>query len=162
MLNRFGIVGIAMLAFAISLAEAPMAFGKTLVLASQVNGQLVDEGGAPQPGIKIVREWRWVWNDKTGADETTTDNDGRFSLPEVTETSFWAGLTPHEPKIDTTVTAQAPSGSVLLFEVSKRDYAPDAELADRGLTGPGINVTCRIDKKPDGKGPFWGTCLPAQ
>ena len=161
MFRRFFLIGMVPIALAVYLAEAPMAFGKSLVLCSQVNGRLIDESGAPQPGVRIIRNWTWHWNDKTGSDQTETGPDGNFTLPEVSESSFWAGLAPHEPMIDITVTAEKPDGELLLFAVSKRDYAADAELSGRDLKGPGINVVCRIDQEPDREGPFRGTCRAA-
>ncbi len=144
------------------LVEAPMAFGKTLVLASQFNGTLVDEAGTPQPGVKVTRTWTWHWNDSTGSDQTETDADGRFTFAKLSESNFWAGLAPHEPMIDVKVIADGPNGETLLFAVTKRDYKVDAELAGRELKGPGINLVCRIDQEPDRSGPFRGTCRAAE
>lgn len=138
-----------------------MAFGKTLVLASQFNGKLVDGSGAPQAGVKVTRTWTWDWGDETGTDETTTAGDGSFGFAEVTGRSWSAGLVPHTPSILHEVTAHGPQGPVLLFAYDKGSYQPDTEnRVDDRLRGPGVNIICRIDLEPSIDGPFRGTCQP--
>lgn len=136
-----------------------MAFGKTLILASQFNGKLIDASGAPQAGVQVERTWTWAWGDESGRDEATTAEDGSFSFPEVTGSSWSAGLIPHSPSIEQEVIAQGGDGPVLLYAANKSTYDRDSENnLDERLKGPGVNLTCRIDLKPSADGPFWGTC----
>jgi hypothetical protein len=143
------------------LAEAPMAFGKTLILASEFEGRLVDADGNPAAGVEVVRTWEWAWTSDTGSDSAQTDGDGRFSFGVVTGSSFSARLVPHQPVIHQEITANGPSGPVLLFSVDKQNYDPDSELFGRGLTLTKLNFVCRIDQEPGDTGAFWGTCMPA-
>ncbi|MEO1493589.1 MAG: carboxypeptidase-like regulatory domain-containing protein [Pseudomonadota bacterium] len=163
MLKRLSLLLIAPLTLIFLFAEAPMAFGKSLVLASQFNGKLIDSSGAPQAGVKVSRTWNWAWGDESGSDEATTAEDGSFSFPEVTGSSWSAGIVPHSPSIRQEVKAQGPSGDVLLYSVNKSTYDTDSEnLLDERLKGPGVNLICRIDLEPSADGPFWGTCQPAE
>lgn len=163
MLKRLSLIFIVPLSLIFLLAEAPMALGKSLILASEFNGKLVDGNGEPQSGIKVARTWNWAWGDETGSDEATTGADGSFSFPEVTGSSWSAGIVPHSPSIRQEVKAEGPNGEVLLYSVNKSTYDRDSEntLDDR-LKGPGVNLVCRIDLEPSGDGPFWGTCQAAE
>lgn len=162
MLKKLGTAVLAVLALVFVMAEAPMAFGKTVVLCSPFNGKLINEAGEPQAGISITRDWEWGWNSKTGTDQTVTAADGTFSFPEVTGSSWSVGLLPHEPVINQKINADGPNGQVRLFSVNKHTYDADGELFGTNLKGPGINLVCRIDKEPSGDGPFWGTCVAAE
>jgi hypothetical protein len=163
MLKRLSLFLIAPLALIFLFTEAPMAFGKSLILASQFNGKLVDGSGAPQPGVKVERIWTWAWGDESGRDEAVTGEDGSFGFPEVTGSSWSAGIVPHSPSIRQEVTAEGPNGPVLLYSVNKSTYDRDSEnMLDDRLKGPGVNLVCRIDLEPSGDGPFWGTCQAAE
>lgn len=137
-----------------------MAFGKTFVLCSQFNGRLVTGEDVPAAGVRVERSWEWGWTGDKGGDEAVTAADGSFSFPEVTGRSMTAGFVPHEPSVPQQITAHGPDGPVRIFSVEKNNYERDGELAGRGLSGPGINLVCRLDAKPSGDGPFWGTCQP--
>ena len=136
-----------------------MALGKTFVLCSQFNGRLVDASGSPVTGVVVRRTWEWAWNGEKGSEETVTDAEGRFSFPEVTGSSFLAGILPHEASIYQEVKAERSEGTVLLYAVNKATYDRNSELMFRDLKGPGINLLCRIDKEPSSDGPFRGTCI---
>lgn len=59
-------------------------FGGSLVLASALEGRLLDgEGGRPVSGVTIKRNWSWAWTNREGSDETVTDSEGRFRFQEV-------------------------------------------------------------------------------
>ena len=152
--SLLGLFGLTLL----SMMGAQMAFGDSLVLCSKLSGKLVDQEGAGQSGIRIVRSWEWAWADKQGSDEVTTDADGSFLFPEVTGSSWTARIVPHTPSIRQSVIAHGPDGAVEILAIDKGSYERDSELEGTGLTGPGINVVCRIDKEPSADGLYWGTC----
>ena len=158
MLNKFVFAATA----AAVILGGTVAFGSSLVLCSPFNGTLVTSDGTPVPGVRVTRTWEWAWAGKTGEDSSVTAEDGTFSFDQVNGSSMTARFMPHSPDVRQEVTAETESGPVLLYSVSKRNYDLDSEIVDRGLEGPGINLTCRSDVKPSGDGPFWGTCLPAE
>lgn len=138
---------------------ATMALGQELVLCSEFEGRLVDRDGRAQLGVPVTRRWVWAWGEKSGEDRTETDAEGRFRFAEVRGTSWTASIVPHSPSVKQEVIAEAPSGPVLLYSIDKHNYDRDGELLGRGIDGPGIRLTCRIDQEADGDGPFWGTCV---
>lgn len=163
MFRRYWLIGLVPLALVLILAEAPMAFGKSLVLCSPFHGKLIDASGEAVADVRVERTWTWAWGDKSGSDETVTGSDGTFSFPEVTGSSWSASFMPHTPSIEQTVKAHGPDGAVTLYSVNKKTYDPDSEnIVDPRLKGPGVNLVCRIDKEPSADGPFWGTCQPAE
>ena len=157
------LVFIAFFALSSYTADASgMAFG-SLVLCSKFNGKLITKQGEPVAGVKVTRKWHWSWNDKRGSSQTITDEQGNFVFDEVTGSSITARLLPHEPGIVTEIFAQSDDGELLLFSVDKSNYEAGSELDVVGLDGDELTLHCRIDKKPDGEGLFWGTCdLPGK
>lgn len=136
-----------------------MAFGKTLVLASDFDGKLLDEAGAPVPNVKVTRSWEWAWTSDTGSDSTVTDAEGRFAFGQVHGKSFTASFIPHQPVIHQEIKAETANGPVLIFSVDKQNYDANSEGFGRGLKNPNLNMICRIDQEPGDAGPFWGTCI---
>lgn len=133
-------------------------FGKTFILFSPFSGTLVDAGGSPVPGIRIERTWHWTWTSTRGADQRTTDAEGRFSFPRVEARSITASFLPHEPVIDQRITAHLPNGPVLLWGYFKHNYEENGELAGRVL-----NVRCGTVSAPPGGEPLYnGTCIEAR
>lgn len=139
------------IAFTVLIAtEVPMAFGKTVVLFSEFNGVLVDASNNPQPGVRIVRKWKWK---EPAQDETVTDKDGRFHLPRVTGTSLLASVLPVKAVITQDIIAHGPEGEVILWSAGKLSFEDNSEMDGRPL-----NFSCRIDKTPNHDGPYYGTC----
>jgi hypothetical protein len=126
-----------------------------LVLASQMEGTLVDKDLQPVPNVQVERTWHWGWNDKKGSNVSKTDARGRFEFPKVTGFSLLAAALPVERQIQLTITAQGPKGPVELFSLIKQDYADRSELK-----GKPIHIVCRIDLEP-GIQPngYWGTVI---
>lgn len=125
-----------------------------LVLATHVEGTLVDKELRPVPNVRVERAWKWVWNGKQGTDVCTTDAQGHFEFPVVKGVSLTATVLPHEPQIDLSITAHGPDGPVLLYEVTKSDYS------DRTKSGKPLNFVCRIDLEPGlTLGKYWGTVI---
>lgn len=149
---RFGIIAVVALGAFLLLGQS-MAFGKSFVLASPMEGRLVTESGAPVANVRVTRRWVWGWNSKTGTDETTTDAEGRFAFDKVTGRSFAAGLAPHTPSVLQEYKAYPESGEVLILDLDKRNYDMDGELQ-----GQKLKVRCRTDMEAGAHGFFWGTC----
>ena len=131
-----------------------MAFGKSLVLCSPFSGRAMTQAGEPAAGITVVRTWKWGWNDKTGTDRTTTDENGKFSFPVVNGSSFSASLLPHEPNVLQTITAHTDSGEVEIWSATKKTYDLNSEMKGRP-----VHVKCFVDKEPSADGLYWGTCV---
>lgn len=131
-----------------------MALGTSLVLASALEGRLIDsENGQPVAGVKIKRNWSWAWTNREGSDETVTDPEGRFHFDEVVGRSLTAKFVPHEPSVRHEITAELPDGSLTLLSLQKSNYEANGELGGRPL-----RIACRTDLEPDARGFFWGTC----
>lgn len=131
-----------------------MAFAKSLVLASAVEGRVLANGeGAPVAGAEVVRRWTWGFNGRKGEDITTTDDQGRFAFDTVTGRSLTAGLLPHEPSIRQEITTTANGASLVLLSLQKANYDDNGEL-----NGQSLKIRCRTDLEADSRGFFWGTC----
>lgn len=125
-----------------------------LVLASQMEGTLVDKDRRPVPNVRVTRTWDWGWNGKKGSDVSTTDTQGHFEFPTVRRFSLTAGVLPHQPQVTLNITADGPTGPVLLFEVIKQDYSDRSEL-----DGKPFNIVCRLDLTPGLNTGYWGTVI---
>ncbi|MEM9783113.1 MAG: carboxypeptidase-like regulatory domain-containing protein [Pseudomonadota bacterium] len=125
-----------------------------MVFFSAVEGRLVSEDGTPAAGVRVSRTWQRGGEGERGEDDTTTDAEGRFSFPEVTRSSFWAGIIPHTPVIGQTMTAHLPDGELRIWLLSKNSYDRNSELGGRAT-----KIVCRVDKEPDNAGPVFGTCM---
>ncbi len=127
-----------------------------LVLASQMEGTLVDKDLRPVPNVRVERTWEWGLNGKRGSNSATTDAQGHFEFPKVTGFSVLAMVLPIEVQVDIRITAYGPEGPVLLLSRLKKDYADRSETK-----GKHSNFVCRIDLEP---GPqldnsYWGTVI---
>jgi len=65
--------------------EVSMAQGQSLTLFSEVRGRLVNSEGKPQAGVRVSRYWQKTPEDEPVTSETTTDREGYFFFPAVTE-----------------------------------------------------------------------------
>lgn len=134
-----------------------MALGGSFILASALEGQVVDTAGAPAADLALERRWSWPWTGETGAQTARTDAEGRFAFPEVTGRSLTAGWVPHEPNVRAELVAEGPEGPVMLLAIAKSSYAAGSEALKVGLSPP-LRVRCRIDAEPSADGLYWGTC----
>lgn len=126
---------------------------KTYVMASALQGVLVDGDGTPAAGVRVTRQWTWGWNGRTGSGDAVTDADGRFSFPEVAVSPGLTGRLPHAPGISIELSAEIDGADLTLLDLKKRNYEPDGEL-----DGKPFRIRCRTDIEPDARGFFWGTC----
>lgn len=152
---------LALIAILLVIAGGSMAFGKTLILFSKVNGTLVNASGAPAAGLPVRRSWRADGPNVEGEDTTTTAADGTFSFPEITHSSFLASFIPQSATVAQEIHATSANGyERLMYALDKSNYERDGELERSPYSGPGINITCNIDAEPNDAGWFWGTCMP--
>lgn len=112
------------------------------VLFSAVQGQVL-LGGQPVAGARVERSWVWKRPDDTQRDSAVTDAEGRFSLPEVAEKSFFGGLFPHEAFVRQTIVIEHGGRSHKAWMFSKRNYEANGELAGRP-----IRLRCRLEAEP--------------
>jgi len=133
--------------------EAGVALDAEITFFSESSGLLVDGGGNPQAGIRVVRSWKRTPEHEPMIDETVTSPSGAFSFPAATGTRPMAGRLPGTPVIRQEITAFGPGGPVTLGRAVKTNLDPNGELEGRPL-----NLECRIDVEPNGDGPVWGTC----
>lgn len=145
------------LVFFLSILGSDMAFGKKITFFSEMTGQLVNEEGEEQVGVKVTRSWKRRPEDKPTVDQTVTDSSGKFMFPAATDTSFLASFLPGTPVIKQEITAEGPNGLVTLWKAVKTNFDNNGELQGRPF-----RLICRIDKEPDGEGPAWGTCQELQ
>lgn len=141
------IVGIA---FALLIGDKAMA--KDSILASAIQGRLVDASGQPAAGVEIVRSWRF--DGATDQDTTTTDARGLFALPAQHSKKRIGFLrrSVGTPSIKVTVVARMSSGEVTLAKYFKNSYDANSE-------GPGeapLYFECGPSGQAEGF-PF-GTC----
>lgn len=128
---------------------ALVAQGKTLYIASDMTGRLVDGAGVPAVGVTVTRTWQT--QSESGTETTTTDAEGRFSFEAVTRRqSFLGGLFPSTPAIDAHFTHNRDGDATLFLRLVKLSYAPNSELSGRP-----IKVVCRVDQPAEsGPGPI--------
>lgn len=130
-----------------------MGFAKTLVLFSDVSGQLVNGDGSPAAGITLERKWTWALKNKSGTDSTITDADGNFAFGPVTTKSLSAGIIPHQPTTHQEISAKSDAGTIVIWSNSKLNYDLHGEYE-----GKPLRMQCRADAEPNSTGEFWGTC----
>lgn len=122
--------------------EESMAFGK-VSLFSEVEG-VVLHNGQPVTGASVERSYRWHWGDKQGTDNTTSDSDGTFKFPEITERSFTASIVPHEPVIEQKIMITVDGNSFKGWVYAKHNYDAQGELG-----GKPMRLVCEISLEPE-------------
>ena len=110
-------------------------------------------------GAEISRKWSDAYSGKSGQDQTTTDNDGRFVLPEVTRSSLTAGIVPHTPSISCLIEADVAGDGQILVDLDKGNYDRNGEIHDMGRRDRGVRITCTAGIRDSGDGWYWGTCV---
>jgi hypothetical protein len=151
-------VSVAVVALIAVMFGGQMAFGKTLVFCSALEGRLIESDGGPVAGVRVTRKWSDAYSGKAGSDATTTDDQGRFAFGEVTHSSLMAGIIPHSPSIVTTIEAELDGGAQVLLDLDKGNYDPNGEIRDPARRQRGISITCRAGARESGDGWYWGTC----
>lgn len=155
MARRFPLVLIALFfLMGVSMAFFPSPH----VLMSEMEGRLLNSSDQPAAKVRLVRSWEWSWTGRKGSDETITDEEGRFSFPEVTGRSITARLLPHEPSIVQKVVAELPEGEIEIWRADKTNYRPNGELR-----GDPLHVVCGLEELPGSEKDrlFASRCVPA-
>lgn len=96
------------------------------VLCSAMSGTIV-MNGAPVADARVVRRYDWHWGNQRATDETVTDKNGRFSLPEITGKSMSAWL-PHQANIDQDIEVYVGTQNYEIWAGNKFSYDADSEL----------------------------------
>lgn len=113
-----------------------MAMPEPLYLFSEVTG-VVTIDGKPVAGAEVQQIY--IWKSDEVINRTLTDEEGRYSFPEVTKTSFiWSWL-PHEPFISQRVNILQAGETHKGWFYSKHDYDKNGELKGRP-----INLRCDL------------------
>lgn len=123
-------------------------------LFSPVKGKVIYKG-QPVAGAVIERRYDWAWGNKQGTDQTTTDQNGEFSLPAIHGTMILGQVAPHEPSINQEIFIKADGKSYGAWFSFKRNYEDFGEL--RGtLNGRPIDLLCDLEKPVTNHGEYGG------
>ena len=120
-------------------------------LFSPVKGKVVLKG-QPVVGAVIERSYDWTWGNKEGSDETTTDQNGEFTLPAIHGTMILGSMLPHEPMIEQTINIQYLGNTYEAWYTHKRDYSENGELVyseNNNLTYGKIDIFCDLVDTPE-------------
>jgi hypothetical protein len=139
-----------------AIVQAGCADMGNLVIFSAVEGQIMNEG-RPVSGATISRSWVWPWGKENNSDSATTDQNGRFSLPEISRSSLMASILPHEPNIYQKITVNHANVTTEIWENFKHSYKPGSET---DAAQPQIRVSCEITSEPTQRGRLYGRCVP--
>jgi hypothetical protein len=130
-------------------------------LFSEVKGVVTLEG-KPVVRAELVRTAKI--GEKTHADRTTTDENGRFQFPAMYTHSVYK-IAPVEPYIDQKIKILADGKEFLAWNVDKRNYDLDGELRhyDSGVqVNVKPNIRCELSTEERGKRfgarVLWGVC----
>ncbi len=132
----FGVLGM------ILIGGKSMAFGK-VNLSSQVNGVLF-QNGEPVPNATVTRSINWEWGNEQFNEVTTTNDQGHFSFPAKTASSFTAKIFPHEPVIEQKIVFTIGDSEYEGWTYAKHNYD---ELGE--LQGKPLNFICEINNEPE-------------
>lgn len=127
-----------------------MALSSKLCLFSAVSG-VVLRGGEPVVGAEVEREYLWGWKDRTRAERTHTDAEGRFTFAAATEKSMLASLMPHEPLVTQKIFIRDGGNEYKAWMFTKHNYRENGELEGRP-----IQLTCDLDSEPLQRGDVFG------
>ena len=101
------------------------------ILFSPVSGT-VFLNGVVAPNARIERKYEWRWGEESGGDNTSTDKQGRFSLPEITGRS-WSAWLPHETYIRQTIDIFVDGKKYDVWGGVRRSHAPNQELEGKPI-----------------------------
>ena len=125
------------------------AFGMFKVcLFSPVKGKVV-LNGQPVVGATIERSYDWAWKNQKGRDETTTDQNGEFSLPAINGTMVLGSVLPHEPVIEQTINIQYQEKTHEAWYFHKGEYSENGELRGKLLC---LLCDLAVEPKKQGEG----------
>lgn len=108
------------------------------VLFSPVTGQLL-VGGKPVPRREVVQSWQWLGVDE-GTTRVVTDDDGRFSFPEV---SVRKARTPKDVLLIQDLEVLHEGKKVSLWNLTRQSLEANGELG-----GEPIELRADLDQPP--------------
>lgn len=117
-----------------------MAFSKTYYLFSEVNGT-VFLNGKPLPGAEVEQEYQW--KDTIKNTRVTTDANGRYRFPAVTEKSFLWSVLPHEPVVFQNLRIHYQGKVYKGWAQTKHNYDNNGEL-----NGRPFQLRCELTDEP--------------
>ncbi|TVZ41654.1 hypothetical protein P886_1002 [Alteromonadaceae bacterium 2753L.S.0a.02] len=94
--------------------------------------------GKPVANAKVIRQWEWH---KENSDETITDENGYFMLPEVYESSA-SRLFPSEFVVGQQLSVSVNDEEIIFWSNSKRDPDVNAEFG-----GAAFTVKCELTEE---------------
>lgn len=118
-----------------------MAFGK-VSLCSEMQGILLNNG-TPVANAKVTRRINWHWGNSDQIESTTTNDQGKFTFPAKTASSFTAKLIPHEPVIEQTVMFNVDGTDYEGWIYAKHNYDDLGELQ-----GKALSFNCELSEEP--------------
>jgi hypothetical protein len=130
--HRFRRTGEILLVVLLLVSGRYEVYGKELHLFSAVSG-IVTDHGRPVAGAEIERWYRWHWRNRSAFDRTRTDSAGHFRFPEIAVLSFLAGVIPHQPLVEQTITIRHGGREYLAWEHARNSYQPTDELGGLAL-----------------------------
>lgn len=146
-------IGVAIFLCAVSLEGYAMG-GLSKVMFSEVRGVVLQDG-KPVVGARVVRSYRWHWNDASQQDEVTTGADGKFQFKLTSRLSLITSIFPHEPVIHQEIKIISANKEYLAWEFNKRNYDENGEL-----NGKKVSIKCELANKEGYRvnNDIWGIC----
>lgn len=112
------------------------------VMFSAVTGRVV-QGGKPVAGAKVLRQYVWQWDNKKLAEETISDEAGKFSFKQASQSSWLTAIIPHEPVINQTIHIFWGGKKYVAWRHTKHNYDSEGELQ------AAINIVCELEVEPE-------------
>ncbi|HWU76938.1 MAG TPA: DUF6795 domain-containing protein [Rhodanobacter sp.] len=134
-------------------ADEANAMGK-MCLFSAVKGVVLNHG-EPVQGARIERSYKWAWKDRSGGDQTVTDDKGEFALPAIWGHSLLGSLLPHEPVVDETMLIQHGGQTYKAWMFTRGNYTENGELNGRPIV-----LVCRLEAEVTHHDQVYGMCEP--
>jgi len=119
-----------------------MAWSSEMYLFSEVDG-VVTSQGQPVAGAEVERIYHWGWKDVERKARTTTDQAGRFTFPQVVESSFFGSFMPHEPLVSQRILIRWQGEEYTAWKHTKHNYRKNGELGGRP-----IRINCPLENEP--------------
>ncbi len=128
--------------------------GLSKVMFSEVQGMVLKDG-KPVAGAKVVRSYKWAWNDAKQKDEVITDASGKFRFKIAKRMSLITSIFPHEPVVNQEIIIHYGNKQYKAWFFFKRDYEENSEL-----NGKPINIKCEISTEEGYHlgNKVWGIC----
>lgn len=121
------------------------------VLFSPLSGT-VYLNGIVVPNAHVERRYKWVWGEKSDTDETTTNKQGRFSMPEISTRSMSAWF-PHEPIVEQDIDVFVDAQKYQVWGGKRSNYRLNGEFDDKPIKIR-IELTAKVTQQGRTMGRF--------